>query len=188
MRLIEAAKNSTGPIGVVKTEIHGRRPERRVASRRKLQLATKGGVRLEPLVEEVKTFATQMLGRTRWSGADRAQRQAGEPLYIEDGATRANNWQELYLRRCRSANEPGGVRLLGAEALPICEERVAPRDPERIHTFAVDPATGELAPHGRAAADALGLAGDLAKQAESLVRQLYGRLPRQDMSMLEINP
>ena len=42
--------------------------------------------------------------------------------------------------------------------------------------------------HGRRVADALGLKGDLAKQAESLVTKLYGAFVAKDMSLLEINP
>ena len=42
--------------------------------------------------------------------------------------------------------------------------------------------------HGRAAARALGLTGDLAKQTESLVAKLYAAFLAKDMSMLEINP
>ena len=42
--------------------------------------------------------------------------------------------------------------------------------------------------HGRAAARALGLTGDLAKQMESIVAKLYAAFLAKDMSMLEINP
>ena len=42
--------------------------------------------------------------------------------------------------------------------------------------------------HGRAAARALGLDGDLAKQVENLVTRLYTAFVNKDMSMLEINP
>ena len=42
--------------------------------------------------------------------------------------------------------------------------------------------------HGRTVADALGLKGDLAKQTEKLVGQLYAAFIAKDMEMLEINP
>jgi len=45
-----------------------------------------------------------------------------------------------------------------------------------------------MAHHGRAAAKALKLSGDLAKQAERLVMQLYAAFVAKDMAMLEINP
>src|SRR3978361_1058455 len=42
--------------------------------------------------------------------------------------------------------------------------------------------------HGRTVAKALGLSGDLAKQAQKLVTQLYTAFTTKDMAMLEINP
>ena len=42
--------------------------------------------------------------------------------------------------------------------------------------------------HGRALAAALGLKGDLAKQAGTLLDQLYRVFLAKDMSLLEINP
>src|SRR5439155_1986259 len=65
---------------------------------------------------------------------------------------------------------------------------VAHSTPEKIVTFSVDPATGIMGHHGRTVAKALRLSGDLAKQAERLVAQLYAAFVAKDMAMLEINP
>src|SRR6201999_396528 len=67
-------------------------------------------------------------------------------------------------------------------------EDVAHNTPEKIVTFSVDPATGIMGHHGRTVAKALNLSGDLAKQAEKLVTQLYAAFVAKDMAMLEINP
>jgi succinyl-CoA synthetase beta subunit len=67
-------------------------------------------------------------------------------------------------------------------------EKVAHDTPDKIVTFSVDPATGIMAHHGRTVAQALGLKGDLAKQAEKLLTQLYTAFVAKDMEMLEINP
>src|SRR5699024_2312648 len=67
-------------------------------------------------------------------------------------------------------------------------EQVAHDTPEKIVTFSVDPATGAMPHHGRTIARALGLTGDLAKQAEKLALQLYRAFVAKDMAMLEINP
>jgi succinyl-CoA synthetase beta subunit len=67
-------------------------------------------------------------------------------------------------------------------------EEVAHNNPEKIVTFSVDPATGIMGHHGRTVAKALNLSGDLAKQAEKLVAQLYNAFVAKDMAMLEINP
>jgi succinyl-CoA synthetase beta subunit len=42
--------------------------------------------------------------------------------------------------------------------------------------------------HGRTVAKALGLKGDLAKEAEDVVGKLYTAFMAKDMEMLEINP
>ena len=67
-------------------------------------------------------------------------------------------------------------------------EEVAHNTPEKIVTFSVDPATGIMPHHGRTVAKALNLSGDLAKQAEKLVVQLFNAFTAKDMAMLEINP
>jgi succinyl-CoA synthetase beta subunit len=67
-------------------------------------------------------------------------------------------------------------------------ETVAHDTPEKIVTFSVDPATGIMPHHGRTVARALGLTGDLAKQAGKLIGQLYDAFTARDMEMLEINP
>jgi succinyl-CoA synthetase beta subunit len=67
-------------------------------------------------------------------------------------------------------------------------EEVAHDTPDKIVTVSVDPATGIMPHHGRRVAQALGLTGDLAKQAEDLLGKLYRAFVERDMSMLEINP
>jgi succinyl-CoA synthetase beta subunit len=67
-------------------------------------------------------------------------------------------------------------------------EDVAHSSPEKIHTIQIDPATGVFPHHGRALAAALGLEGDLAKQAAQLLTQLYAAFVDKDMAMLEVNP
>src|SRR5690606_38444293 len=52
----------------------------------------------------------------------------------------------------------------------------------------VDPATGIMPHHGRRVAAALGLSGDLSKQAVELANKLYTAFVSKDMSLLEINP
>jgi succinyl-CoA synthetase beta subunit len=67
-------------------------------------------------------------------------------------------------------------------------EEVAHKTPEKITSFSVDPATGVMPHHGRTVAKALGLEGDLAKQAGALTAKLYEAFVAKDMAMLEINP
>jgi succinyl-CoA synthetase beta subunit len=67
-------------------------------------------------------------------------------------------------------------------------EDVAHDTPEKIHSFSIDPATGVWPTHARALAKALGLNGGLAKEAATLLTQLYTAFLAKDMAMLEINP
>src|SRR5207248_713049 len=59
---------------------------------------------------------------------------------------------------------------------------------EKITTITVDPATGLMPHHGRAVAAALGLTGDLAKQAGKVLGSLYQAFLGTDASQVEINP
>ena len=52
----------------------------------------------------------------------------------------------------------------------------------------VDPATGFQPHHGRAVAKALGLTGDLAKQAQKVAAKLYDAFLGTDAEQIEINP
>jgi succinyl-CoA synthetase beta subunit len=67
-------------------------------------------------------------------------------------------------------------------------EKVAHETPDKIETFTIDPATGLMPHHGRAVAAALGLTGDLAKQASKVLAKLYDAFVRTDASQIEINP
>ena len=105
-------------------------------------------------------------------------------LYVEDGA---NIDKELYVSALVDRQTSRVSFVISTEG-GVNIEDVAHDRPEKIHTFSVDPATGIMPHHGRTAARALGLAGDLAKQVENLVTRLYAAFLSKDMSMLEINP
>jgi succinyl-CoA synthetase beta subunit len=178
----EGARKLGGPLWVVKSQIHaGGRGKGRF---KEASAGDKGGVRLARSVEEVKTFAAQMLGATLVTVQTGPAGRQVNRLYIEDGA---NIDKELYLSALVDRQSSRVAFVLSTEGGVNIEE-VAHNAPEKIHSLYVDPATGIMPHHGRAAASALGLAGDLAKQTESLVAKLYAAFLAKDMSMLEINP
>ena len=178
----EGAKKLGGPLWVVKSQIHaGGRGKGRF---KEASAGDKGGVRLARSVEEVKTFAAQMLGATLVTVQTGPAGKQVNRLYIEEGA---NIEKELYLSALVDRQKSRVAFVLSTEG-GVNIEDVAHNTPERIHSFSVDPATGIMPHHGRTAARALGLAGDLAKQIESLVTKLYAAFLAKDMSMLEINP
>jgi succinyl-CoA synthetase beta subunit len=178
----EGAKKLAGPLWVVKSQIHaGGRGKGRFEE---ASAGDKGGVRLARSVEEVKTFAAQMLGATLVTVQTGPAGKQVNRLYIEEGA---NIEKELYLSALVDRQKSRVAFVLSTEG-GVNIEDVAHNTPERIHSFSVDPATGIMPHHGRTAARALGLAGDLAKQIESLVTRLHAAFLAKDMSMLEINP
>jgi len=178
----EGAKKLGGPLWVVKSQIHaGGRGKGRF---KEASAGDKGGVRLARSVEEVKTFAAQMLGATLVTVQTGPAGKQVNRLYIEEGA---NIEKELYLSALVDRQKSRVAFVLSTEG-GVNIEDVAHNTPERIHSFSVDPATGIMPHHGRTAARALGLAGDRAKQIESLVTKLYAAFLAKDMSMLEINP
>ena len=104
-------------------------------------------------------------------------------LYIEDGSDIGEISLSALVDRAT-----GRVAFVVSTEGGMDIEQVAHDTPEKIHTITVDPATGAMPHHGRAVAKALGLSGDLAKQANDLTIKLYNAFVSKDMEMLEINP
>ena len=179
---VEAARKLGGPLWVVKSQIHaGGRGKGRF---KEPTAGEKGGVRLAKSIEEVETFARQMLGATLVTVQTGPSGKQVHRLYIEDGA---NIDKEFYLSALVDRSTSRISFVVSTEGGVNIEE-VARDTPEKITSFTVDPATGIMPHHGRAAAKALGLTGEGAKQIESLVARLYTAFINKDMSMLEINP
>jgi succinyl-CoA synthetase beta subunit len=177
-----AAKELGGPLWVVKSQIHaGGRGKGRFKEK---EAGDKGGVRLAKSVDEVKSNVAQMLGKTLVTIQTGPAGKQVNRLYIEDGS---DIEKEFYLSILVDRSSSRISFVVSTEG-GMDIEKVAHDTPEKIATFSVDPATGIMPLHGRAAAQALGLAGDLAKQCEKLVGQLYKAFVAKDMSMLEINP
>ena len=177
-----AAKQLGGPIWVVKSQIHA--GGRGKGKFKEASAGDKGGVRLAKSIDEVKEFAEQMLGATLVTVQTGAHGKQVNRLYIEDGSDIA---KEFYLSLLID-RESSRISFVVSTEGGMNIEDVAHATPEKIVTFSVDPATGIMGHHGRTVAKALGLSGDLAKQAEKLAAQLYAAFVAKDMEMLEINP
>jgi succinyl-CoA synthetase beta subunit len=177
-----AAKELGGALFVVKSQIHaGGRGKGRF---KEAAAGDKGGVRLAKSVEEVKRFAKEMLGNTLITVQTGPAGKQVNRLYVEDGSAIA---RELYLSMLVD-RETSRVAFVASTEGGMDIEKVAHDTPEKILSFSVDPATGVMSYHGHKLAKALGLTGDLSKQAERLVSQLYAAFLAKDMSLLEINP
>ncbi len=177
-----AAKELGGPLWVVKSQIHA--GGRGKGKFKEAEAGEKGGVRLAKSIDEVKEFASQMLGKTLVTVQTGDAGKQVNRLYIEDGS---DIEKEFYLSALVD-RATGSVAFVVSTEGGMDIEQVAHDTPEKIHTIAVDPATGAMPHHGRAVAKALGLSGDLAKQATDLTIKLYNAFVSKDMEMLEINP
>jgi succinyl-CoA synthetase beta subunit len=168
----KAAHQLGGPVWVVKAQIHA-------GGRGKA-----GGVKVLRAIEDVGREAGRMLGATLVTHQTGPKGKVVNRLYIEDGSAID---REFYLSALLD-RATARVSFVVSTAGGMDIEEVAHTTPEKIVSFPVDPATGIMPHHGRRAAAALGLTGDLAKQAEGLVAKLYAAFVAKDMSLLEINP
>ena len=177
-----AARAVPGPVWVVKSQIHA--GGRGKGKFKEASAGDKGGVRIARSVDELKQFAGEMLGATLVTVQTGPHGKQVNRLYIEEGS---DIDKEFYLSILVN-RETSEVSFVVSTEGGVNIEDVAHSTPEKIVSFSVDPATGIMAHHGRTVAKALNLSGDLAKQAEKLVGQLYGAFVAKDMAMLEINP
>ena len=179
---VAIAKELGGPVWVVKAQIHA--GGRGKGHFKEPEAGEKGGVRIAKSLDDVRTFADQMLSHTLVTLQTGAAGRVVKRLLVEEGAAIA---RELYLsflvdrgtsRVAIIASTEGGMNI----------EDVAHNTPEKIFTITIDPATGFSQFHGRQVAFALGLQGDQIKQCVKLIGNLYRAFTEKDMSLLEINP
>ena len=168
----KAAQQLGGPVWVVKAQIHA-------GGRGKA-----GGVKVVKAIADVAREASRMLGSTLVTHQTGPRGKVVNRLYIEEGAAIE---KEFYLSAVVDRAVSRVAFVVSTQGGMDIEE-VARSAPDKIISFAVDPATGIMPYHGRRAAAALGLSGDLAKVTERLLPQLYAAFIDKDMSLLEINP
>lgn len=169
---VAAAQQLGGPVWVVKAQIHA-------GGRGKA-----GGVKVVKSIDDVRKEATRILGSTLVTHQTGPQGKDVRRLYIEEGSAID---REFYLSALVDRTTSRVAFVVSTEGGMDIEE-VAKSHPEKILTFSVDPATGIMPHHGRRAAKALNLSGDLAKQIETLLPKLYAAFVSKDMSLLEVNP
>jgi succinyl-CoA synthetase beta subunit len=179
---VAATTELPGPLYVVKAQIHaGGRGKGKFIE---LPPEAKGGVRLARSAEEVGVAAAEMLGNTLVTIQTGPAGKQVNRLYITDGVDIAKEFYlALLVDRATSriacvVSTEGGMNI----------EDVAHNTPEKIHTIAIDPATGIMPHHGRSVAAALELTGDLAKQAANVLAKVYDAFIGTDAEQMEINP
>ncbi|HEY0114998.1 MAG TPA: ADP-forming succinate--CoA ligase subunit beta [Allosphingosinicella sp.] len=179
---VAAVDRLPGPLYVVKAQIHA--GGRGKGKFKELGPDAKGGVRLARSAEEVRAAAQDMLGNTLVTIQTGPEGKQVNRLYLTDGVDIA---KEFYLALLVD-RATGRIAFVASTEGGMDIEAVAHDTPEKIHTFTVDPATGLMPHHGRAIAKALGLTGELAKQAQNVAARLYDAFLGTDAAQIEINP
>ncbi|EOH3880184.1 ADP-forming succinate--CoA ligase subunit beta [Campylobacter jejuni] len=166
------AKELGGSVWAVKAQIH--------AGGRGLG----GGVKIAKNLDEVKDYASRILGMNLVTHQTGPEGKLVQKLYIESGA---NIVKEYYLAILfnRMAEQ---ITIIASSEGGMDIEKVAKESPEKIAKVGIDPQIGFKMFHGLEVARVLGLDKDEGKKLISMIAKLYKLYMDKDMNMLEINP
>ncbi|EAK6790867.1 ADP-forming succinate--CoA ligase subunit beta [Campylobacter jejuni] len=166
------AKELGGSVWAVKAQIH--------AGGRGLG----GGVKIAKNLDEVKDYASKILGMNLVTHQTGPEGKLVQKLYIESGA---NIVKEYYLAILfnRMAEQ---ITIIASSEGGMDIEKVAKESPEKIAKVGIDPQIGFKMFHGLEVARVLGLDKDEGKKLISMITKLYKLYMDKDMNMLEINP
>ncbi|MBU5267817.1 ADP-forming succinate--CoA ligase subunit beta [Virgibacillus proomii] len=169
---VEEAKKLGSDVTVVKAQIHA-------GGRGKA-----GGVKVAKNVEEVRTYADEILGKTLVTHQTGPKGQVVKRLLIEEGCDiKKEYYIGVVLDRATSrvvmmASEEGGTEI----------EEVAAATPEKIFKEVIDPVIG-LAPYqARRLAFNINIPHELLGKAVKFMMGLYTAFVEKDCSIAEINP
>ncbi|ECQ5208897.1 ADP-forming succinate--CoA ligase subunit beta [Campylobacter jejuni] len=166
------AKELGGSVWAVKAQIH--------AGGRGLG----GGVKIAKNLDEVKDYASKILGMNLVTHQTGPEGKLVQKLYIESGV---NIVKEYYLAILfnRMAEQ---ITIIASSEGGMDIEKVAKESPEKIAKVGIDPQIGFKMFHGLEVARVLGLDKDEGKKLISMIAKLYKLYMDKDMNMLEINP
>ena len=143
-----------------------------------------GGVKLARTAEEVRQYASQILGMTLVTHQTGPEGRLVQTLLIEEGLRIEKEFYlGLLLDRASSR-----VVFMASAAGGMDIEEVAAHTPEKILRETIDPAVGMLPFQARNLAFGLGLAPSLIGQATRFMLALYRAFVDLDASVIEINP
>ncbi len=143
-----------------------------------------GGIKLARTVEEVRQYASDILGMTLVTHQTGPEGKLVRRLLIECAAEIE---KEFYLGIVIDRRTERPVVMASAEGGVDIEE-VAATKPDAIVRETVDPAVGLRAYQGRKLAKKLGLPKKLVNTFAKILSALYRLFDEKDCSMVEINP
>ncbi|OQM46239.1 succinate--CoA ligase subunit beta [Anoxybacillus sp. UARK-01] len=169
---VEAAKELGTSVCVVKAQIHA-------GGRGKA-----GGVKVAKSLEEVRTYASELLGKVLVTHQTGPEGKEVKRLLIEEGCDiKKEYYIGLVVDRATSR-----VVLMGSEEGGTEIEEVAAKTPEKIFKEYVDPAVGLQAFQARRLAFNINIPKELINQAVKFMIGLYQVFVEKDCSIAEINP
>ncbi|WP_226665722.1 ADP-forming succinate--CoA ligase subunit beta [Metabacillus litoralis] len=169
---VEAAKELGTEVVVVKAQIHA-------GGRGKA-----GGVKVAKNLEEARTYAEEILGKTLVTHQTGPEGKEVKRLLVEEGCDiKKEYYVGLVLDRATSrvvlmASEEGGTEI----------EEVAEQNPEKIFKEVIDPAVGLQGYQARRIAFNINIPKELVGQAVKFMMGLYKVFVEKDCSIAEINP
>ncbi|MBM3348330.1 MAG: ADP-forming succinate--CoA ligase subunit beta [Betaproteobacteria bacterium] len=169
---IEAAKKLGGPVWVVKAQIHA-------GGRGK-----GGGVKVAKSMDEVKQYASAILGMQLKTHQTGPEGQKVRRLLVEDGA---DIKKEYYLGILTDRATQKVVVMASSEGGMDIEE-VAAKTPEKIIKVFVDPLTGLSDAQCDQLSKGIGVPEGSQAQAREVLKNLYKTYWDTDASLVEINP
>lgn len=143
-----------------------------------------GGVKLANSLDEAATVFGQIHGMQLITHQTGPAGQKVKTVLVEEQMPID---RELYLAMLIDG-AAGKPVMMASSSGGMDIEEVAAKTPEAIHRVAIDPVTGFQPHHARELCFALGLAGDVQKQAVKLMSGLYAAFMATDASLAEINP
>ncbi len=169
---VEAAKELNSKVTVVKAQIHA-------GGRGKA-----GGVKIAKTLDEVKEYATELLGKilvTHQTGPDGKKVNR---LLIEEGSNIA---KEYYLSFVNDRNT-AKIVMIGSEEGGMEIEKVAAEHPEKIIKEYIDISVGLLPFQATRMAYKMNFKPEVVRKASATMMKLYDAFIGKDCSQVEINP
>ncbi|MCH6267102.1 MULTISPECIES: ADP-forming succinate--CoA ligase subunit beta [Neobacillus] len=169
---VEAAKELGTQVCVVKAQIHA-------GGRGKA-----GGVKVAKNLDEVRTYASEILGKTLVTHQTGPEGKEVKRLLIEEGCDiKKEYYIGLVLDRATSR-----VVLMGSEEGGTEIEEVAANTPEKIFKEEIDPGLGLMPYQARRLAFNINIPKELVNKAVKFMTGLYNAYIEKDCSIAEINP
>ena len=169
---VKVAKDLGSNVTVVKAQIHA-------GGRGKA-----GGVKIAKNLDEVRTYAKELLGKILVTHQTGPEGKEVKRLYIEEGSDiQKEYYLGLVLDRATSR-----VTMMGSEEGGMDIEEVAATHPEKIFKEIVDPVVGLTSFQARRMAFNMNIPKNLVGKAVKLMLGLYQAFIEKDASIVEINP